>query len=55
MCCPEMLAEVDVSGLQQVDSGQGTLWATGHDQVGRMQGDAHVVWGGCHLYPSTSK
>lgn len=47
-----MLAEVDVSGLQQVDGRQGSLWA---HQVGRMQGDAHVVWGGCHLYPLTSK
>ena len=24
---------------------QGTLWATGHAQVGRMWGDVHVGWG----------
>lgn len=45
MCCPEMLAEVNMSGPQQVDGRQGTLWATGHAQVGRMRGDVHVGWG----------
>ena len=30
---------------QQVDGRQGTLWATGHAQVGRMWGDVHVGWG----------
>lgn len=46
-----MVAEVNVSGPQQVDGKQGILWATGHAQEGRMRGDVHVDGGGVICTP----